>query len=60
MSFLNIFKSNSLRQKITNIKKDITKETTNFCDEIFWVEWYGAYDINPKYLVFWIGVDSDK
>ena len=26
----------------------------------YWVEWYGAYDIDPKYLVIWICVESDK
>ena len=26
----------------------------------FSVIYYGAYEINPKYLVFWICVDTDK
>jgi hypothetical protein len=24
------------------------------------VEWYGAYDINPKHLAYWICVQTDK
>jgi hypothetical protein len=30
------------------------------CKEKFWIEWYGAYDIDPKNLVLWICVESDK
>lgn len=27
--------------------------------ERFWIDWYGAYDLDPKYLVIWICVKTD-
>ncbi len=30
------------------------------CDERFWIDWYGAYEIDPKNLAIWICVKTDK
>lgn len=34
--------------------------TSKFCDEKFSVTYYGAFDIDPKHLVYWICVQTDK
>jgi len=49
-----------VKRKILDIKEDIEKLIQPACPERFFVDWYGAYDINPKHLVFWICVQSDK
>jgi uncharacterized damage-inducible protein DinB len=49
-----------IKGKILNIKGDIEKLIKPICSERFFVDWYGAYDINPKHLVYWICVQSDK
>ena len=49
-----------MKRKILDIKEDIEKIISPICKEKFWVDWYGAYDIDPKNLVFWICVQSDK
>ncbi len=49
-----------LKTKIESIKKDIKNLTSKFCDEKFSVAYYGAFDIDPKYLVYWICVQTDK
>ncbi|MBX7151980.1 hypothetical protein K1X84_10095 [bacterium] len=54
-----LFYQNSTKKKIRKIKKDIKKIIYPICPENFWIEWYGAYDIDPKNLVFWICVKSD-
>jgi len=60
---MNIFqffiRRDPLKRKIIAIKNDIKKIVTPYCSENFWIEWYGAYDIDPKHLVFWICVESD-
>jgi hypothetical protein len=61
MGIFNIFQSkDSLKRKIKTIEENIKKTVSIFCNENFSVIQYGAYDINPKHLVFWICVDTDK
>jgi len=49
-----------IKRKILDIKADIEILIHQVCSERFFVDWYGAYDINPKHLVYWICVQSDK
>lgn len=60
---MNIFKmfqsQNSLKKKILDIKEDIKKKVSSICTEKLWIDWYGAYEIDPKYLVYWICVETD-
>ncbi len=49
-----------LKTKIKRIKKDIEKLTSKYCAEKFNVTYYGAFDIDPKHLVYWICVQTDK
>lgn len=49
-----------LKQKIQNIKASIQQLIPLFCSEKFDITWYGAYDIDPKYLVYWICVQTDQ
>jgi hypothetical protein len=46
--------------KIWAIKSDIRRVISQICREKFWVDWYGAYYIHPKHLVFWVCVQSDR
>lgn len=49
-----------IKKKILDIKADIEKLIQPVCREKFSIDWYGAYDIDPKHLVYWICVKSDK
>jgi hypothetical protein len=49
-----------LKRKILKIKSEMKKIITSLCKENFWIDWYGAYEINPKNLVYWICVESDN
>jgi hypothetical protein len=49
-----------MKNKILAIKQDIENIISPICLEKFWIDWYGAYDVNPKHLVFWICLISDK
>ena len=61
INILKIFSSKkSLKNKILNIVDDIKGLVKPYCDEEFWIDWYGAYEIDPKYLVIWICVQTDK
>jgi len=60
MNFLRLFyPKRSVKRKILGIKGEIQKITSQYCNEEFWIHWYGAYKIDPKNLVFWICVTSD-
>jgi hypothetical protein len=48
-----------LKQKIQHIKDNIQRLITPLCAEKFSIIWYGAYDIDPKYFVYWICVQTD-
>ena len=50
----------SLSDKVARIKGDISKTVGTVCRERFWIDCYGAYEIHPRHLVFWICVDSDR
>ncbi|WP_443946592.1 hypothetical protein ACJVDH_05835 [Pedobacter sp. AW1-32] len=50
----------SLKRKILDIVEDMKLIIIPVCREKFWIDWYGAYDIDPKNLVIWICVESDK
>jgi hypothetical protein len=57
---MNSLKSkNPLKRKISDIIdeiKDIIKSTIN---QKFWIESYGAYKLDAKYLVIWVCVEED-
>ena len=60
MSLVKLFyRRDSLKFKILSIKDALEREIKPLCKEKFRVEWYGAYDIDPKHLAFWICVQSD-
>lgn len=56
----NLFRRDPLKTKILNLIKDIKKEVKSCCNEPFWINWYGAYKIDPKYLVIWVCVETDE
>ena len=61
MNILKIFyPKESIKRKILEIKEDMSKLVRPLCGEKFWIDWYGAYDIDPKNLVFWVCVRSDE
>lgn len=51
---------NILKAKIEKINLDLQKLISEILNQKIVVFHYGAYDINPKYLVFWICVDTDE
>ena len=56
---MKLFKSEI--EKVTlNIESDIKKMISDYCEEKFWVTHYGANDIHPKHLVYWVCVKTDK
>jgi len=61
INILKIFHSSkSMKRKILDIVSDIKSVILSICSEKFWIDWYGAYDIDPKKLVIWICVESDE
>jgi hypothetical protein len=49
-----------LAQVTARIERAIENEMRGNVEEKFWVTHYGANDIHPKYLVYWIVVQSDR
>ncbi len=49
-----------LKRKILDIKDEIERLVAPCCSERFWVTWYGAVEIAPRYLVIWVCVESDE
>lgn len=61
MSFLKFIHSKqSIKRKIIDIKDDMKKLVKKTCNENVWINSYGAYDIDPKFLVFWICIRTNK
>jgi hypothetical protein len=61
INILKIFiKKYSLKRKILNIVHDIKAEVKAHCNQRFWINWYGAYEIDPKNLAIWVCVKTDK
>ena len=61
INILKIFcKKDPLKTKILNIVKDIKKEVKPYCNEPFWIDWHGAYKIDPKYLAINVCTQTDK
>ena len=48
-----------IHEKIMAIKDDIERMLGPYCSEKYEVIWYGAYNIDPMHLVFWICVQTD-
>ena len=55
-----LYKKGSLKRKKIDIEDDITSLIKPVCKEDFFVTSYGAFNINPQYLVYWICVKTDK
>ncbi|MCX8525026.1 hypothetical protein OF897_13990 [Chryseobacterium formosus] len=55
-----LYSKNNIKRKILDIKDEMRKEVSSFTSEKVRVDYFGAYDINPKNLVFWICIESDK
>ena len=51
---------NLLKTKVASIVHDIEGEIRLCCDEKFWINHYGEYEIDPKLLTIWICVKTDK
>ncbi|MFZ2783499.1 MAG: hypothetical protein WAZ36_03810 [Sediminibacterium sp.] len=49
-----------MKKRILDIIDDIKNIVKCVCEQKFWIDWYGSYDIDPKYLVIWICVESDN
>lgn len=58
--FKYLYNKDSVKRKILDIKDGIGQLVKPVCTEKVDVIWYGAYDINPKHLVFWICVQTDR
>lgn len=54
-----LYKRNSLRRKILDIEDNMSKRIALVCPESFWIWSFGAFNINPRHLAFWICVKSD-
>lgn len=54
----NLYSPNSLKRKIIDVVDDM--KIIIQCKEKFWIDWYGAYEIDPKNLVIWICVETDE
>lgn len=49
-----------MKRKIIDIKQNMIKLVKTVCNEKIWINSYGAIDIDPKYLVFWICINTDN
>ena len=61
MNILKFFyPKDSLKRAILNIKEDIKKDVSEVCSETIRIDSFGAYEIDPKKLVFFVCVKSDQ
>lgn len=62
--FCNVENANDSIAKIKKMTKKIEKaihsEAAEVANEKYWVFHYGANDIHPRHLVYWICVNTDK
>ncbi|OJX28465.1 MAG: hypothetical protein BGO86_07600 [Chryseobacterium sp. 36-9] len=49
----------NLKRKILDIKNEMRMIVSEVSAENVRVDWFGAYNIAPKYLAFWICVQTD-
>lgn len=49
-----------IQQVTIRIQEAIRDRMANLTHEKFWVTYYGANNIDPKHLVYWIVVQSDR
>ncbi|MBS1571348.1 MAG: hypothetical protein JST62_02985 [Bacteroidetes bacterium] len=54
-----LYKKASIKRKVLDIKDDIIKIIKPACKEKFFIFYYGAYDIDPRHLVYWICIKTD-
>ncbi len=55
-----LYPKNNIKRKILHIKDEMKKEVSKICSEKIRVDYFGAYDINPQNLAFWICIETDK
>ena len=55
-----LYSKDSLKRKILDVRDEMKNIVSKVCDEDVRIDWFGAYDISPKHLVFWICVQTDK
>ena len=61
MSFFNtLFQKDPLRDSVIFINDNIENIMPDHTDEKFNIIWYGDYHADPKSLVYWICVQTDK
>ena len=48
-----------MKKKILSIIKDIKSAVETVHNRKFWIEWFGAYDIDPKNLAICVCVNTD-
>jgi hypothetical protein len=54
------YKKSTIKRKVLDIKDDIKTLIKQNCTENIFIMHYGAYDIDPRHLVYWICVKTDK
>jgi hypothetical protein len=51
--------SSAISKLVEDIEWSMAEAVRSFSQEKYWVTHYGAVDINPRHLVYWICVQSD-
>jgi hypothetical protein len=54
-----LYRKYSLKRKVLDIKDEMKLKVQSVCPERFWIWGFGAFDIDPKNLAYWICVKSD-